>query len=66
MFNTKAISRLLVAVAVLSIGALTQVMAQGRYTAQYSRNDVNNIISRLEDSSNTFRTDFRNEMNRSP
>lgn len=50
----------------LAVGAVSQVTAQGRYANQYSRNDVNNIISRLEDSSNSFRTDFRNEMDRSP
>ena len=66
MFNTKRFSSLLLAMALLSLGALSQVMAQGRYTSQYSRNDVNNIIQRLEDSSNSFRTDFRNEMDRSP
>ena len=66
MFNTKLFSGLWVAIAVLSMGALSQLMAQGRYTSQYSRNDVNNIIQRLEESSNTFRTDFRNEMDRSP
>lgn len=66
MFNTKVFSSLLVAMTLLSIGAFSQIMGQGRYANQYSRNDVNNIISRLEDSSNSFRTDFRNEMDRSP
>ena len=66
MFNTKIFSSLLVAMALLSLGTMSQLMAQGRYTSQYSRNDVNGIIQRLENSSNTFRTDFRNEMDRSP
>lgn len=66
MFNTKVFSSLLMAMALLAIGTVSQVTAQGRYANQYSRNDVNNIIQRLEESSNSFRTDFRSEMDRSP
>src|SRR5690606_10074565 len=39
--------------------------AQGRYVGQYSRMDVDQIIRRLEDSSNEFRDDFRREIDRS-
>ena len=62
MFRRKLYSAAVVAATLFSVGAMTQIFGQGRYANQYSRNDVNNIIRRLEDSSNTFRTDFRNEM----
>lgn len=64
MFRTKIFSTLMFAAAFLSLGAFSGALAQGRYTNQYSRNDVNNIIQRLEESSNQFRTDFRDQMNR--
>lgn len=38
-------------------------IAQGRYVNQYSRADVDNIIRRMEQNSDEFRTDFRREMN---
>lgn len=40
-------------------------VAQGRYTSQYSRSDVNNIIRNVEDRSDEFRRDFNNELNNS-
>jgi hypothetical protein len=64
MFRTKIFSTLMFAAAFLTLGAFSGALAQGRYANQYSRNDVNNIIQRLEESSNTFRTDFRDQMNR--
>jgi len=39
------------------------VIAQGRYANVYSRNQVSEIIRNAEDSSDRFRTDFRNQMN---
>jgi len=62
MFKTRLFSIFVVAVTLFSVGAMTQVFAQGRYANRYSRNDVNNIIQRLEESSNTFRSDFSREM----
>ena len=45
------------------LSAANVVTAQGRYTNQYSRADVDNIIRRMEQNSDEFRTDFRREMN---
>ncbi|MEP6847783.1 MAG: hypothetical protein ABI999_02930, partial [Acidobacteriota bacterium] len=42
----------------------TQGNAQGRYVNTYSRNQVSDIIKRAENSSDKFRTDFRNQMSR--
>ncbi|MBK9154502.1 MAG: beta/gamma crystallin family protein [Chloracidobacterium sp.] len=39
--------------------------AQGRYVGQYSRNDVDGIIRRLEDSGDEFRRDFIEAVNQS-
>lgn len=39
--------------------------AQGRYSNQYSRADVDRIIRNMEQNSDEFRTDFRREMNNS-
>lgn len=38
--------------------------AQGRYANVYSKGQVSDIIKRAENSSNKFRTDFREQMNR--
>ena len=38
---------------------------QGRYTSRYSKRDVSSRISKLEQSSNTFRRDFDRAMDRS-
>lgn len=54
----------------VTLGALSIVLfahqgnAQGRYANTYSRTQVSAIIQRAEDSSDKFRTDFRNQMNR--
>lgn len=51
--------------ALLSVLVLSREgSAQGRYVNTYSRNHVSDIIKRAEDSSDKFRTDFRNQMNR--
>lgn len=47
----------------LTLAASTEAGAQGRYANQYSRADVDNIIRRMEENSDEFRTDFRNELN---
>ena len=53
------------ALAVASILVLTGLgVAQGRYVNTYSKNQVSNIIKRAENSSDKFRTDFRNQMDR--
>lgn len=39
--------------------------AQGRYSAQYSRADVDTIIRNVEDRADEFRRDFYNELDRS-
>ncbi len=49
------------AIAALSVGAF----AQGRYTGRYSKNQVSNIIRKLENSSDRFSRDFKNQMDRS-
>lgn len=53
------------AIAFVMLAGTFGVSAQGRYATQYSRNDVDNIIKRLEDSGDSFRTDFRREVDRS-
>lgn len=51
--------------AVFSILTLSdQSNAQGRYANTYSKSQVSEIIKRAENSSDRFRTDFRNQMNR--
>jgi len=47
--------------ALLAVGAF----GQGRYASVYSRSQVDGFIAQLEQSSDSFRTDFRNEVNRS-
>ena len=41
----------------------SSAIAQGRYATVYSRSQVSDIIRSAEDSSDRFRTDFRNQMN---
>lgn len=48
----------------LIIGFSNQGKAQGRYVNTYSKGQVSDIIKRAENSSDRFRTDFRNQMNR--
>lgn len=45
------------------LGGAIAVDAQGRYVGQYSKRDVSNIIRRMEENSDEFRTDFRRELN---
>lgn len=49
----------------LLILAAGSAFAQGRYVGQLSRNDVDNIIRRMEQSADEFRSDFRRELDRS-
>lgn len=49
----------------LVIVAVNSADAQGRYAARYSKRDVSNIVSKLEQSSNTFRRDFDRAMDKS-
>lgn len=58
--NIKAIF-VLAAVAAMAMSAF----AQGRYTSRYSKNQVSNIIRKLENSSDRFSRDFKNQMDRS-
>src|SRR5688572_24116422 len=51
--------------AIMVMSAATEVSAQGRYVGQYSKAQVDEIIRRLEDSSDEFRVDFRRELDRS-
>jgi len=50
---------LIVSVTVLS----SDTSAQGRFVNQYSKADVSDIIKRMEEGSDEFRTDFRRQMN---
>jgi hypothetical protein len=51
---------------IVSITAFSgSAAAQGRYVGQYSKSDVSDIIRRVEDSGDTFRNAFRNELDRS-
>jgi hypothetical protein len=52
------------AIGLVFIG-VSDAAAQGRYVGQLSRSDVDNIIRRLEDSSDEFRRDFLKELDRS-
>ena len=68
----KNFNRLLTAGFVFCVGIVTlfasvaaNAQDQGRYAARYSKRDVSSIISRLEQSSNTFRRDFDRAMVRS-
>jgi hypothetical protein len=51
--------------AIMVMSAVTEASAQGRYVGQYSKGQVDDIIRRLEDASDEFRTDFRRELDRS-
>lgn len=52
--------------AVAAIAAFgVSAFAQGRYTSRYSKNQVSNIIRKLENSSDRFSRDFKNQMDRS-
>jgi hypothetical protein len=51
--------------ALMVMWAVSEVSAQGRYVGQYSKGQVDDIIRRLEDASDEFRTDFRRELDRS-
>lgn len=51
--------------ALMVLGGAGTVDAQGRYVGQLSRNDVNDIIRRMEDSADEFRQDFIRELDRS-
>ena len=53
------------ALVVLSVLVLAGLgVAQGRYANTYSKSQVSDIIKRAENSSDKFRTDFRNQMDR--
>lgn len=52
-------------VGIFVLGATLGTRAQGRYSNQYSRTDVSNIIRNMEQNSDEFRTDFRREMGNS-
>lgn len=54
-----------VAFSFITLLTLSEANAQGRYVGQYSKGQVDNIIGRVENSSNEFRTDFRRELDRS-
>lgn len=51
--------------AVVAIIAPAVAYAQGTYTGRYSKRDVDNIIKKLEDSSDRFRREFDRELDRS-
>lgn len=51
--------------AIVMLFATVGANGQGRYAARYSKRDVSNIISRLEQSSDTFRRDFDRAMDKS-
>jgi hypothetical protein len=53
-----------VAASVFGLG-VADVAAQGRFVTQYSKRDVSDIIRRIEENSDEFRTDFRRAMNNS-
>lgn len=55
---------LLFTIAAFLVGA-GDVSAQGRYVGQLSRNDVDSIIRRMEDSGDEFNRDFRRELSNS-
>lgn len=46
----------------LVLGGALAIDAQGRYVGQYSNRDVSDIIRRMEENSDEFRTDFRREL----
>ena len=49
----------------VAISAFTTANAQGRYANTYSRGDVNQIITALENTSNVFRQDFDRNLDQS-
>lgn len=49
----------------ISLSVFTAANAQGRYANQYSRTDVNGIISALENTSNVFRQNFDSNLDQS-
>jgi len=66
--NTKKFKSLVVAsfcFALLTIVAPIVSNAQGKYANRYSKRDVNSIINKLEQSSNSFRRDFDRYMDSS-
>ena len=53
------------AISILTLVSASSVIAQGRYSARYSKRDVSSIITRLEQSSNRFSRAFALAMDRS-
>lgn len=49
----------------IALLTVSDTNAQGRYVGQYSKSQVDDIIRRVEDSSNDFRSNFRQELDRS-
>lgn len=59
--NTNKINRMIATAVITSFAAFLlvgTVVAQGRWSARYTRTDVSSIIQRLEESSDRFRNDF--------
>jgi len=65
MFSKRLFSIVLtLAAIVVSVFTVSSsAIAQGRYATVYSKSQVSEIIRSAEDSSDRFRTDFRNQMN---
>lgn len=62
--STLGLAAIFTAAIMLWITAI-DISAQGRFVGQYSRDQVDEIIRRLEDSSDDFRDNFNDELNRS-
>lgn len=63
-YSLKSAVALSVVIALVAIAAVN-VSAQGRYTGKYSKRDVNNIIKKVEESSDKFRTEFDRQLDNS-
>ena len=55
----------MIAVMICVVAGTFSGFAQGRYVSVYSRNQVDGFVRQLEESSNAFYNDFRNEVNNS-
>jgi hypothetical protein len=65
IYRFSALSLLFCVAMAVTLFAPVEADAQGRYASRYSKRDVNNIVVRLEQSSNTFRTNFDRAMDNS-
>jgi hypothetical protein len=63
--NKRNVFYSMMAVMICIVAGTVSVIAQGRYANVYSRGQVDGFVRQLEESSDAFHNDFRNEVNNS-